>query len=232
MELSIRPMTRSERMYCYSQSGQICSQTGNTGYLRADMDTNGQGFFSTWNDFQKDLKTDEFKAEFDDVINQLRDSGFLKNRTELGKHCFSHPEAMINDDRNEFGFRVDTQRYSYMIRLNPGKGEYNLYCYCSRRDWLDRHMKESERGIRFIDSRYNNLFRLEDGGKIRITWRDGEQETKTCRYIDSTHLEVGSGPLNIYHICEFAERIEGGGAKVEPVQGLITEKERRREFER
>ena len=93
-------------------------------------------------------------------------------------------------------------------------------------------MKEAERGIRFIDSQYNNLFRLEDGGKIRITWRDGEQETKTCRYIDSTHLEVGSGPLNIYHICEFAERIEGGGAKVEPVQGLMTEKERRKEYER
>ena len=87
MELSIRPMTRPEQMYCYSQSGQICSQTGNIGYLRADMDTNGQGFFSTWNDFQRDLKTDEFKEEFDDVINQLRNSGFLKNRTELGKYC-------------------------------------------------------------------------------------------------------------------------------------------------
>ncbi len=228
MELSIREMTGTEHLYCYTQSSQIKCQTGNIGYLRADMDTNGQGFFSTWNDFQKELKTDEFMAEFDDVINQLRDSGFLKNRTELGKYCFSHPKAMISDDRNEFGFRVDTDRYSYMIRLNPNKGEYNLYCYCYRRDWLEQHLKEAERGIRFIDSHYNELFRLKDGGKIRITWRDGEQEEKICRYIDSTHLEVGSGPLNIYHICEFAERMEGGVAKVEPVSGLMTSKERMR----
>ena len=57
-----------------------------------------------------------------------------------------------------------------------------------------------------------------------------ENRKKTCRYIDSTHLEVGSGPLNIYHICEFAERMEGGGAKVEPIEGLINE--RRKEYER
>ena len=228
MELSIRAMTGTEYLYCYTQSSQIKCQTGNIGYLRADMDTNGQGFFSTWNTFQKELKTDEFKAEFDNVINQLRNSGFLKNRTELGKYCFSHPEAIISLDRNEFGFRVDTEKYSYMMRLNPNKGEYNLYCYCYRRDWLEQHLKEAERGIRFIDSHYNELFRLKDGGKIRITWRDGEQEEKICRYIDSTHLEVGSGPLNIYHICEFAERMEGGVAKVEPVSGLMTSKERAR----
>ena len=232
MELSIRPVTGTEHLYCYTQSSQIKCQTGSIGYLRADMDTNGQGFFSTWNDFQKDLKTDEFKAEFDIVINQLRDSGFLKNRTELGKYCFSHPEAMIGGDRSEFGFRVDTEKYSYMMRLNPNKGEYNLYCYCYRKDWLNSHLKEAERGIRFIDSRYRDLFRLKDGGKIRITWRDGEQEEKTCRYIDSTHLEVGSGPLSIYHICEFAERMEGGGAKVEPVEGLIPNKEQWKDMER
>ena len=230
MELSIRVMTGAEHLYCYTQSSQIKCQTGNIGYLRADMDTNGQGFFSTWNTFQKELKTDEFKAEFDDVINQLRNSGFLKNRTELEKYCFSHPEAAISLDRNEFGFRVDTDKYSYMMRLNPNKGEYNLYCYCYQKYWLDRHLKEAERGIRFIDSHYKELFRLRDGGKIRITWPDGEKEEKICRYIDSTHLEVGSGPLSIYHICEFAERIEGGCGAVEPVEDVITE--RRKEYER
>ena len=235
MELSIRPMTEAERMYCYSQSGQIRSQTGNIGYLRADMDSNGLGFFSTWNGFRDDLKTQAFKDELDEVINHYRFGlveAFLKNRTEPTKYCYGHMDAHIPGDRNEFGFRVDTEKYSYMMRLNPGKGEYNLYCYCYRQDWLDRHLKEAERGIRFIDSRYNNLFRLKDGGKIRIIWRDGEQEEKICRYIDSTHLEVGSGPLNIYHICEFAERMEGGGAKVEPVSGLMPLQERTRSEER
>ena len=46
MEMTIRPITKTERMYCYTQSQQIRSQTGNIGYLRADMDTDGTGFFA------------------------------------------------------------------------------------------------------------------------------------------------------------------------------------------
>ena len=183
--MTIRPMTKPEMMYSYTQSQQIRSQTGNIGYLRADMDTNGKGFFSTWNGFRDDLKVEAFKDEFDAVINGLRfgegPEFFLKDRTSLAKYCFSHPEAAIND--REFGVRVDTQNYAYMMRLNPNRGEYNLYCYCYRKDWLDHHLKEAERGIRFIDSSYNDLFRIPDGGKIRITYPDGDRREETCRYV-------------------------------------------------
>ncbi len=219
MEMTIRPMTKAEKMYCYTQSQQIRSQTGNIGYLRADMDTNGKGFFSTWNGFRDDLKTQEFKDEFDEVINSLRSQegaeSFLKDRTALAKYCFAHPEASITD--REFGFRVDTPAYAYMMRLNPNRGEYNLYCYCYRRDWLDHHLKEAERGIRFIDSSYNELFRIPDGGKIRITYPEGDRHEETCRFIDPYHVEIGSGSVNLFHICEFAERMEGNRARVEPV---------------
>ena len=74
--LYIRPVTLPERSYTYSQSQQISMQTGFIGYLRADMDSNGEGFFSTWNDFRKDLKTQAFKDEFDEVINGFRDEGY------------------------------------------------------------------------------------------------------------------------------------------------------------
>ena len=223
MEMTVRPMTKAEKMYCYTQSQQIRSQTGNIGYLRADMDTTGKGFFSSWNGFRDDLKTQEFKDEFDTVINALRteDSpeSFLKDRTTMGKYCFSHIDGRIND--REFGFRVDTDGYSYMMRLNPNRGEYNLYCYCYRKDWLDHHLQDAERGIRFIDSSYKELFRIPDGGKIRITYPDGDRREETCRYIDPYHLEVGFGSMNLFHICEFAERMEGNGAKIEPVDPIM-----------
>ena len=215
----LRPMTQMEKMYCYSQSSQIRCQTGNIGYLRADMDTDGNGFHSSWNDFNKEWNTPEFKAEFDQIINQLRfgdnSESFLANRRELMRYCLSHPAASIND--NEYGFRADTKNYTYMMRLNPGKGEYNLYCYCYKKSWLDRHMQEAERGIRFIDSSYHNKFVLPDGGKIRITYPDGDRREETCRYIDPTHVEVGSGTLNLFHICELAEILECQKAEVEPV---------------
>ena len=46
MEMTIRPMTKPERMYSYTQSRQIMGQTGCFGHLRGDMDSNGKGFFT------------------------------------------------------------------------------------------------------------------------------------------------------------------------------------------
>ena len=223
MDLEIRPATKAERMYTYSQSQQISMQTGCIGHLRADMDTNGEGFFSSWDDFRKDLKTQEFKDEFDSVLNAMRENGgLLSNRTALSKYCYSTPASDFGDGR-EFGVRVDTDVYSYLMRLNPHKGEYNLYCYCYRKDWLDDHLKQAERGIRFIDPNYNEKFRLQDGGTIRVQCTDGTRFDEPCRYIDNYHLEVGR---NLYHICEFAERMEQCGNTVKPVEGLMVPNEK------
>lgn len=68
--------------------------------------------------------------------------------------------------------------------------------------------------IRFIDSRYTTLFHIPDGGRIRVTFPDGEQHERVCRFIDECHTAVGN---NLYHICEFAERMERLGARYEPL---------------
>lgn len=218
-EFEKRPTVKTEDKYTFSQSSQISAQCGLIGYLRADMDTNGNGFFSTWNDYRKDLKTDEFKAEFDRVINSLREEGdILHNRTSLTKYCYSTPQAKMNTEQNYYGLRLDTDKYAYLMRLNPDKGEYNLYCYCYIKDWLNDHMKQAERGIRFIDPNYNELFRIRDGGQIKTTYADGEVAIRTCRYIDDYHF---SDSLGIWHICEHAEQMQEIGAKVEPISEVI-----------
>lgn len=71
--------------------------------------------------------------------------------------------------------------------------------------------------IRFIDSHYNDLFKIPDGGKVRVTYYDGKVEDVTCRYIDEYHLEFGHGSFNLFHICELAEKMENNGNKIEPV---------------
>lgn len=224
MELKVREMTPQERNYCYSQSTQIEAQTGCIGHLRADMDSNGKGFFSTWNDHRGYLKTQAFKDEFDEVINALRfDSSYgdvLKDRTSLFRYCYRHPEASFGNDR-EWGIRADTAGYVYLMRLNPNQGEYNLYCYCYKRDWLDRHLKCAEKGIRFITPNYKELFHIADGEQIRIMDAEGTSRDRTCRYIDDYHMEVGS---NLYHICEFAERMEAVGSTVIPLRSDLPEK--------
>ena len=218
--MDFRVLKPAERNYTYSQSQQISMQTGCIGHLRADMDSNGEGFFSSWDDFRKDLKTQEFKDEFDAVINELRkDTGILHNRGALSKFCFSTRDSSFGNDR-EYGVRVDTEKYAYLMRLNPYNGEYNLYCYCYVRDWLDKHLKQAERGIRFITPNYEEKFRIPDGDQIRITSSWGEKNDYTCRYIDDYHLEVGR---NLYHICELAERMEQNGAAITPLRSSLPE---------
>ena len=217
MELTLRPMTQAEQAYCYSQSQQISNQTGLIGHLRADFGSTGTGFFSNFFDFRESLKSEDFKAEFNEVINTLREDGrfggILSSRTAMSKYCHKHPGSSIEPGYN-YGFRVDTAHYSYMLRVTPKRGEYNLYCYCYLRQWLDGHMKRAEKGIRFITLDYKERFRLADGDRIRLVMESGEQREMTCRYIDDYHLEVtGQRGSAVYHICEFAEVWENHGCK-------------------
>ena len=46
MDFEKRAMTEAEDKYSFCQSSQISAQTGFIVYLRADMDTEGNGFFS------------------------------------------------------------------------------------------------------------------------------------------------------------------------------------------
>ena len=221
IEYEKRAMIEAEDKYTFRQSTQISMQTGLIGHLRADMDTDGNGFFSSWFDFREELKTDEFKAEFDDVINSLREEGdILHNRRALAKYCYCTPQSRMQEEPGYYGVRVDTGKYAYLLRLNPDRGEYNLYCYCYRRDWLDQHLKDAEKGIRFIDSHYKELFRIPDGGKVKIHYSWNEDQIRTCRYIDDYHVEIGS---NLYHICEFAERMEQNGNTVIPLRSSLPE---------
>jgi len=197
---------------------QIQGQTGNIGYLRGDFDRSGNGFYTSWNDIRKNLKTDEFKAEFDTVINALRSGeyGLLQNRSAMREYARKFPESSFKGNYcTEHGFRVDTEKHCYLIRCNPTPGDYNFYCFCYVSQWLDKHIERAENGIRFINSNYKELFRIPDGGKITLTTSWGEKNNFTCRYIDDYHTEIDN---DIYHICEFAERMEKNGASYEPMK--------------
>ena len=221
MDLDMRALTEKEDKYTFSNSMQISMQCGLIGHLRADMDSDGNGFFSSWEDYRKELKSDEFKDEFDKVINSLREEGdILYNRKSLAKYCYSSPQAKMNNEQDYYGVRIDTEKYAYLCRLNPNKGEYNLYCYCYIKNWLDKHIRSAEKGIRFITPEYKEKFRISDGEKIRITFSDGEVKDRVCRYIDDSHVEVGD---DLYHICEFAERMEQCGATFIPLRSDLPE---------
>ena len=205
----IIPMKPEEVLYSYRNSQQISSQTGLVGYIRADMGTNRNQFWVTWNCFHNDLNTPEFSNELSELLHSLRQDGkYLSDRDTLMRFCLDSKNALPYETGRDFGVRVNTRDHAYLMRLNPHKGEYNLYCYCYRKDWIDSHIRQAKRGIRFIDPHYREKFRIADGDEIIIS---GEPNAYTvrdvparyvCRYIDDSHFEYGP---NLRHICEFAE---------------------------
>ena len=148
MDFSIRLMEPEERSFAYTQDPQTLHSSGCIGHLRVDMDSTGTGFFSSWDTHSLSLKDEAFKAEFDALINELRFNdvlgGILKNRSSMSKFCHAIPGSEITDDGRNFGFRIDTDEYAYMLRLNPNKGEYNAYIYAYDREMLDMFLQPQQ----------------------------------------------------------------------------------------
>ena len=73
--------------------------------------------------------------------------------------------------------------------------------------------------LRFINSGYDEQFRIPDGGKIEVEYPDRTFSTR-CEYIDDYHAYIGG---EVYHMCQFAEILERGGGVCRPEPVLDAE---------
>ena len=69
------------------------------------------------------------------------------------------------------------------------------------------------KNIRFIDSKYNTLFEIKDGGEIIIK-SNHHKKIYRCHYLDAYHFQISN---SIFHICQFAEIMERNGTTYAPV---------------
>lgn len=140
MKIHIRPAEKAERRFAYtlSEDDSFC---GCVGHLRADFGSSGREFWSSWADHNRELKTDEFRQTLDDVINRLRENEVfhpLKSRTKMARFCADYPESAEGGGyAGNHIFRADAGSYSFIMRMNPNPGFYNLYCYCYQTDKLN-----------------------------------------------------------------------------------------------
>ncbi len=149
MQTQLKPWTGSERLYFYPQSAQIVGQTGQIGRLRIDFGRQGNEFYSTWEDSRLSLKSDKFRQQFDDIINDLRfgDGGRpLAGRKELTGFLRDKQAAILPEDGEWHGFRIDSDLYTFLLRCKPSPGDYEAYVWCYKKDWLDEHMANAEKG--------------------------------------------------------------------------------------
>ena len=149
INMTLRPATVAERKYAFAVSPEEAASSGSIGYLRGDFGSGGDNFYHTWFDSDASRKTQDFKDEFDAVINALRSDpaygGILKNRTASQRYGSEHPEsAMQGDYTTQYIFRIDTDAHAYILRLNPIKGDYNFSCHAFDRAPLEQQLQGQE----------------------------------------------------------------------------------------
>lgn len=69
--------------------------------------------------------------------------------------------------------------------------------------------------IRLINSHYDDIYRIPDGGVIQIDFSDNSSFTARVQRLDDCHFDLG-GLGDVYHICQFAEIMERNGSTAYP----------------
>lgn len=213
--METRPLAEAERKYTYMQSMQIRGQTGSAGVLQGRYGGDGK-LRPVFLDPGGKPAADGPCAGLADALRGLcsHGGGLLQDLGAMREYASRHPQdAFRGRDGKEYGFRADAGGYAFLARFDPSRDDYNMEIHCYVKGQLDRHIREAGEGIRFIDSRYNELFRIADGERIRITDAWGHSSERACRYIDGCHTEIGGV---LFHICQFAELMERGASSYAP----------------
>lgn len=229
MDMTVRAVPPAERLYAYKQSTHIGAHSGAVGCLRGDMGEDGQEFHTDWENCCGHLWTSAFLVDREKVLDALRhDERYgcvFKNRDTLTAYCKAHPESDMGHRDREYAFRLDTEQYTYFMRLCLDELEFDFELFPYRRDLFDLHVEQAEKGIRFICPDFKEKFTIPDGDRIRIITGSGDTRDRVARFVDEYHVELFtdySSTLYLHH--DFAEKAERTGSRVIPLRSSLPDK--------
>ena len=177
MALEMREMKPEERKLSYTQDDEMIQRTGCIGHLRGYFEKGGETLYTSWDDHSKELLTDKFKSEINEVVTALRrDKQFgnvLKDHRSMEKYMYSHPNSRFEGGGRDFGVRADTADHTYMIRCNPDPGEYSVYIYAYNRQMLEKAFEKPE--VYRQTASY-----AREHGEIEM-WRESKAANIACR---------------------------------------------------
>ena len=100
-----------------------------------------------------------FKEVLQRFVDDLRQTGLLKNLGAMDAYCWQHGGS-ITEDRRSYGYIAETENYRFCLRCTPFPGEYQGYLYC-------------------YDLCQQEMYRQEHPVVGRVTFASGEQQEFT-----------------------------------------------------
>lgn len=126
----IRPASSEEAGLFYAMTPEKDAELGCIGHVRIDFGCGGDRFYHSWHPRgPEDLNTQDFKAELNEVVKELRES-VLKNFSAMTSYCHDHGGEINGSWVQNYGYIVETEHYRYCLRCNPVPGDYQAYLTC------------------------------------------------------------------------------------------------------
>ena len=130
-EFVLRPASLDEAGLFYSEE-KLDEALGTVGHLRMDFGHGEKEFWHTWWPHNEDrFNTPEFKEVLQRFVDDLRQTGLLKNLGAMDAYCWQHGGS-ITEDRRSYGYIAETENYRFCLRCTPFPGEYQGYCLCAQ----------------------------------------------------------------------------------------------------
>lgn len=122
-EFVLRPASLDEVGLFYSEE-KLDEALGTVGHLRMDFGHGEKEFWHTWWPHNEDrFNTPEFKEVLQRFVDDLRQTGLLKNLGAMDAYCWQHGGS-ITEDRRSYGYIAETENYRFCLRCTPFPGEY------------------------------------------------------------------------------------------------------------
>ena len=133
----IRPASAEEAGLFYAMPPEKDTELGCIGHVRIDLGCGGDGFYHTWHPRgPEEWNTRDFRGELTEVVDEMRES-VLKSFGAMREYCRNHGGEISGGWVQNYGYVVETDRYSYLLRCNPVRGDYQAYLTC-----FDRQIQE------------------------------------------------------------------------------------------
>lgn len=145
--LAIRPASPEEAGIFYAMPPEQDAALGAIGHVRMDFGRSGKDFWHTWHPRgPEELNTPAFKAELQDVVDELRAS-VLKDYNAMTRYCESHGGKIDGGWVQNYGYIIETESYRYCLRCNPVQGDHQAYLTIFNLNTQRQSMVQAEKSL-------------------------------------------------------------------------------------
>lgn len=195
--MQFRAAANEEVKYAQIQQHCLIDATGAVGYFCGDADLPWNGWTTLNNARYNNAARTDIKTVMRHIekqeFNPVSGSGII--------NCFDAIRAVCEaklfcDEEVERVFRLDTDKYTYMIRLLASVNHIdddNYFIYCYARNEFDNHLTKARNGITFFRSKDEPMFAITDGDDVAILDVKGNvKNVFPCRYVSDTAYMIGT----------------------------------------